>query len=98
MRRCDLPHAGTPRAADRPSGPDSEQTGAVDLVAHRRKLGRAIRAHREAAGITKQRFCMSIGLSRPALDCIERGEAAVKLDTLERIAEGLGVDAWRLLH
>ena len=41
---------------------------------------------------------MSIGLSRPALDCIERGEAAVKLDTLERIAEGLGVDAWRLLH
>ena len=94
MRRCDLPHTGTPRAADRPPGPDSEQTGAV----HRRKLGRAIRVHREAAGITKQRFCMSIGLSRPALDCIERGEAAVKLDTLERIAEGLGVDAWRLLH
>ncbi len=64
----------------------------------RQRLGENIRNSRKAAGLSKARFCLMIGLSRPALDAIENGTQNVKLDTLNRIADGLGVEVWTLLR
>ena len=63
----------------------------------RQRLAVNVRAARKAAGLSKNRFCLMIGLSRPVLDSIEQGTQNIMLDTLTRIADGLGVEPWELL-
>lgn len=61
------------------------------------RLARNVREARERAGLSKSRFCLMIGLSRPVLDAVEQGSQNVKLETLQKIAEGLDVEPWKLL-
>jgi transcriptional regulator with XRE-family HTH domain len=62
-----------------------------------KKLGAAIRRHREALGDSQEGFADSIGMHRNYYGAIERGEKTMRLDTLERVAEGLNIESWRLL-
>lgn len=62
-----------------------------------KKLGENVRAARTRAGLSKSRFCLMVGISRPVLDGIENGTQNVKLDTLKRLAAGLDVEPWELL-
>lgn len=63
----------------------------------RQRLGRNISRLRTEARLNKVDFCLMAHISRPLLDSIEAGEANVTLDTLERIAASLDVEAHALL-
>lgn len=63
----------------------------------RQRLGRNISRLRAEAHLNKVDFCLMAHISRPLLDAIEAGEANVTLDTLERIAASLDVEAHALL-
>ncbi|WP_268830287.1 helix-turn-helix domain-containing protein [Collinsella tanakaei] len=52
---------------------------------------------RERSGISQRRFGMMVGLSRSHVMDIESARVNITLDTLERVAHGLGVEPWELL-
>lgn len=56
-----------------------------------------IRRHRKALGISQQDFANDIEMDRTYFGGIERGERNVSIDNIERIAMGLGIDAYLLL-
>jgi transcriptional regulator with XRE-family HTH domain len=57
------------------------------------RLGAVIRAHREATKLSQDHFADQIEMHRAYYSAIERGEKNLTLDTLLRVAEGLGVNA-----
>ena len=61
-------------------------------------LGRAVRARREAAGVSQDQFADRIDMHRAYYAAIERGEKNVTLPTLKRVAEGLRVPMSELLR
>ena len=61
-------------------------------------LARHVREGREVMGLSKDRFGMMGGLCAPTIRKLEEGHANVRLDTLERVASGLGTEAWMLLR
>lgn len=61
------------------------------------RLGAAIRARREAMGISQEGFADKIGMHRAYYSTIERGERNLTLATLERVAVGLGAKPSQLL-
>lgn len=54
------------------------------------KLGKAIRQHRAATGVSQESFADSISMHRAQYSKIERGEVNVTVLTLRRLAKGLG--------
>jgi transcriptional regulator with XRE-family HTH domain len=60
-------------------------------------LGRAIREVRVERGFTQEAFARHAGIDRSYYGAIERGEFDVRLSTIYRIADGLGVGAGELL-
>lgn len=54
------------------------------------RLGRTIRALREAQGLSQERFADQIGMHRAYFSAIERGEKNLTLGTVSRVAAGLG--------
>ena len=62
------------------------------------RVGATIRKRREALGLSQEAFADRIDMHRNAYGAIERGEKTMRLDTLERVADGLGVEAWRILR
>lgn len=62
------------------------------------RLGQAVRELRTAAGYSQERFAGVIDVHRTFMGTIERGNTNVSLDTLERIAAGLGLSVWELLR
>lgn len=57
----------------------------------RHQVGSRIRSLREAAGISLRQFALSIGADKTYLSEVELGRRSPTLDTLERIAHGLGL-------
>jgi transcriptional regulator with XRE-family HTH domain len=57
------------------------------------RLGAVIRTHREATQLSQDRFADRIDMHRAYYSAIERGEKNITLDTLLRVADGLGVNA-----
>jgi transcriptional regulator with XRE-family HTH domain len=55
------------------------------------RLAQAIRARREALGMSQEGFADSIGVHRTYYGAIELGKQNLTLKSIERIAEGLGV-------
>lgn len=49
-------------------------------------------------GIGQESLAMQLGMSRAYLSSIERGEKAATIDTIAKLAEGLGVSINRLLE
>lgn len=60
-------------------------------------LGQSVRELREAAGLTLTEVSSRCGLSREALDCIERGERDLKLLELAAVAAALNTTTEALL-
>lgn len=55
------------------------------------QVGRAIRARREATGLSQDRFADRINMHRAYYAAIERGEKNITLPTLKRVTDGLGL-------
>ncbi|HJG29829.1 MAG TPA: helix-turn-helix domain-containing protein [Collinsella ihuae] len=62
------------------------------------KLGRNVRSARQRAELSQTRLALMVGISRPVLIAIEQGDQNITLDTLDRLAKGLEVEAWELLQ
>ena len=60
--------------------------------------GRRVREGREVMGLSTYRFGLMVGLCGTTIRKLEQGDANVRLDTLERVASGLGTEAWLLLR
>lgn len=57
-----------------------------------------VRRARERSGLNQRDFALMVGVSRPIISAIEQGkEINIKLTTLHRLAEGIGVEPWELL-
>lgn len=61
-------------------------------------LGRAIRAHRLAAGLSQEALAERAGLHWTYVSQVERGRRNVSVDALGRLGSALGVPGWRLLR
>ena len=61
-------------------------------------FGAAIRRFREKQGYSQEAFADKIRVHRTYVGGIERGERNPTLSTIHRIAEALGVPAWRLFR
>jgi len=55
-----------------------------------KRLGRAIRARREALGMSQEAFGDKIGVNRAYYGDVERGARNLTIRSLERVAKGLG--------
>jgi transcriptional regulator with XRE-family HTH domain len=63
-----------------------------------RTVGRNIRAHREAKGVSQEAFADALEVHRTYMGGIERGERNLTLRSLERLAERLQLDPLALLQ
>lgn len=52
-------------------------------------LGANVERLRKQAKLTKARLCLMVGIGRPYLNRIEKGEADPRLSVVERLAEAL---------
>ncbi len=62
-----------------------------------RALGRNLRAHRTARGLSQEAFADLVGFHRTYMGGLERGERNLTLRAVERIAAVLDVDPHTLL-
>jgi transcriptional regulator with XRE-family HTH domain len=60
-------------------------------------VGRNLRTHRQARGLSQEDFAEFLEVHRTYMGGIERGERNLTLKSLERIADRLGVDPVSLL-
>lgn len=63
-----------------------------------RTVGRNLRAHRQARGLSQEAFADVLGVHRTYMGGVERGERNLTLKSLERIAERLDLDPLELLR
>ncbi len=63
-----------------------------------RTVGRNLRAHRQALGLSQEAFAEVLGVHRTYMGGLERGERNLTLKSLERIASRIGLDAIALLE
>jgi XRE family transcriptional regulator, regulator of sulfur utilization len=61
-------------------------------------LGNAMRTIRRERGDSQEAFAPRAGIERSNYGAIERGEFNVTLDTIVKIAAGLGITVEDLLH
>jgi len=62
------------------------------------RLGQTVRELRESAGYSQESFAAKIKVHRTFMGTIERGKTNVSLETLERLARGLGMSVWELMR
>jgi transcriptional regulator with XRE-family HTH domain len=62
-----------------------------------RTVGRGLRTHRQALGLSQEAFGEVLGYHRTETGALERGECNLTLRRLERIASRIGVDPIALL-
>ena len=55
-------------------------------------LGLRIRSLRESQEVSLRKFALMVGVDYSYLSNVERGKANVSIDTLAKIADGLGVE------
>jgi transcriptional regulator with XRE-family HTH domain len=62
------------------------------------RIGRALRARRQAAGMSQDQLADHIDMHRAYYAAIERGEKKITLKTLKRVADGLRVSMSEILR
>lgn len=60
-------------------------------------LAKNMRRLRAARGLSQEALAHESGLNRTYLSGVERSERNVSIDNIGRIADGLGVEPWKLL-
>jgi transcriptional regulator with XRE-family HTH domain len=68
------------------------------MDALRIRLGHTVRELRSSAGYSQEAFAAKIKVHRTFMGTIERGKTNVSLDTIERLAKGLGMSVWELMR
>ena len=63
-----------------------------------KRLGRAIRRLRKAAGYSQEDFADFVGVHRTYMGAVERGEVNISLKNMEKIAGSLEITASKLLR
>lgn len=63
-----------------------------------RALGRNLRAHRQALGISQEQFAERLGYHRTYIGGIEQGLRNLSLRSVEKLAADLGVEPLDLLR
>lgn len=63
-----------------------------------RTVGRNLRAHRQAKGLSQEAFADELGVHRTYMGGVERGERNLTLKSLEKIAQQIDVDPLALLQ
>jgi transcriptional regulator with XRE-family HTH domain len=63
-----------------------------------RVVGRNLRAYRVAQGLSQEAFAEVLGVHRTYMGGVERGERNLTLNSVEKIAEKLGIDPMELLR
>lgn len=61
-------------------------------------FGRRVRELRDAAGMTQRELAQASGISAVFLGTLERGEKAATIETVEKLARGLGVQPAKLFR
>ena len=61
-------------------------------------LRERLQSELESSGLGKGRFALMLGISRPQLDKILAGTTDTKLSTVQKMANGLGVEVWELFR
>lgn len=62
------------------------------------RIGHTVRELRASAGYSQEAFAAKIKVHRTFMGTIERGKTNPSLDTLERLAKGLGMSVWELVR
>ncbi len=63
----------------------------------RKALAANLRAYMEQKRVTQMALAASSGVSQSTVARILKGAVAVDLDTLEQVANGMGLQSWQLL-
>ena len=63
-----------------------------------RTVGANLRAYRLSQGLSQEAFAELLGVHRPYMGGVERGERNLTLQSLERIAQTIGVEAEELVR
>lgn len=69
----------------------------MDIEQKRRALGEAIRARREAQGLSQEKLALMVGSSKSHIWRIETGRVGVGIDDLSRIAVALDTEVRELV-
>lgn len=78
--------------------PNSSKHSAVLNIEFRKQLGTRIASLRAESGLSQRQFALMLELDRVTLNRIESGGGNPTLETLERIASGLGLSLAELLR
>lgn len=63
-----------------------------DHLSEKRRLGTRVAKLRMSKGLSQSKLAMMADINRPTLNQIESAQANPRLETLARIAHGLGVE------
>lgn len=63
-----------------------------------RRVGANLRRIRTAQGVSQEAYALVLGWDRACVGGLERGERNLTLDTLEELAEPVGVNPVEMLH
>ncbi|WP_307213556.1 helix-turn-helix domain-containing protein [Microbacterium testaceum] len=63
-----------------------------------RTLGRNLRAHRQRLGLSQEQFAERLGYHRTYIGGIEQGIRNLSLQSVESLADELGIDCLQLLR
>jgi transcriptional regulator with XRE-family HTH domain len=69
----------------------------MQAIDYRRRLGDRIRKLRDSRGWSQEEFADSSDINRSYMGRIERGELNLTLDTMRKVAKGLGISVSALL-
>lgn len=67
------------------------------MVSLKRHIGGKVKAVREQQGLSRREAAERLGIGKDHLASIERGEGNLTLRSVERLADGLGVDVYVLV-
>lgn len=65
----------------------------MDIV---RVFGTNLRKYRNNLGVSQERFAEMCGLHRTYISDIERFQRSISLDNVQKIADALGIETYRL--
>ncbi|MEO1206474.1 MAG: helix-turn-helix transcriptional regulator [Pseudomonadota bacterium] len=63
----------------------------------RRRVGLNLKQYREAEGLSQEELAFNCGLHRTYISGVERGVRNPTVLVLQKIADALEIEAWRLL-
>ena len=65
----------------------------MDIV---RVFGTNVKRYRQAAGLSQESFAEKCGLHRTYISAIERYRRSISLENIQRIADALGIETYKL--